>query len=81
LIALIINAHHATSPRQKEMTLCECHSASQDTIEKTSLLKHIRERCGQATPSDWSSDDRQLPEGDPKVLPVRPDMFPLHDVL
>jgi hypothetical protein len=53
LIALIIDAHHAIPPRQKEMTLCECRSASQDTIEKTSLLKHIRARCGQATREDW----------------------------
>ena len=26
---------------------------AKDTIEKTSLLKHIRARCGQATREDW----------------------------
>ena len=52
LIALIINAHHVVPPRQKGTMLCEAEAA-QDMIEKTSLLKHVRARCGQATREDW----------------------------
>ena len=52
LIALIIDAHPIAPPRQKGTMLCAAEAA-QDTIEKTSLLKHVRARCGQATREDW----------------------------